>query len=318
MREIAFVSCLLILVVPSGSLAAALWSFVIADAAWAAGTSWRSRVKVREPGSSIAARVSYLKEGMPIAAVSILLLANNRIDVPILTALRGPEETAAYWAAYNLLFAAMAFAGLLSRSALPSMALQVRDGMQSGVGAAFRLAMIGGLLGGCFALLLNACSGKLMGLLYGPRLSTGASALSILALALPMHFISSVLIHRLIAEGRQSMWTLAVGVAGGVNIALNLALDATLGIVGAATATVVSELCLMCVALWAFKTRVHLRALVLNVTWVCVAVVVCLGAIRLGGVGSTYLGLALGLSMFGVASVPLIIQRVPAPMKLRV
>jgi len=78
-------------------------------------------------------------------------------------------------------------------------------------------------------------------LIYGETLSYAAPAFSILALALPLFFLNYALTHQLIGWDGQLAYLLIATLALVANVAANLALVPTQGIIGAAIATVLTE-----------------------------------------------------------------------------
>jgi O-antigen/teichoic acid export membrane protein len=264
-REITLLSLALLVVPRWPALGTAIWCYVGADLMWTVSSylaTLRTSPERQNEHSGLALKLT--QDGWPIAIVSVMTLANNKIDVPLLAAFRGAGEAAPYWAAYNLLFASMAIAAMLTRSALPQMARHAQVSRDHEAGSAFYLALVAGVVGGCAALVLFAAAGPLMNGVYGSGLQAGASALNILALALPAHFVAAVLIGRLVAEGRQRSWTVAAGSAGALNLLSNMILIPRIGMVGAAASTVLSEWCLFAIVLISFRRHALYRPMLIS------------------------------------------------------
>jgi O-antigen/teichoic acid export membrane protein len=177
---------------------------------------------------------------------SSMSLTYNKVDTPMLVAMRGPATAGIYWAGYTIIFAILGFGAVLSRSALPELS-RARSGKDHARLPPLVLAAV--LVGGLAAMLLIGSAGEIMTALYGKEYGLGAEALAILALAIPMNFASGILLNRLVAVGRQRL--LAVAAIGGavINVSLNLALIPALGMRGAAFATLASEAVLLAVGL---------------------------------------------------------------------
>ena len=92
-------------------------AIAVAEITWTALTLVLSRRRGGSREVSPMSIRSLATQGLPIAVVSVTVLTNNKIDVPLLSRFRPGAEVAAYWGAYNLLFAAMATAstGVSSR-----------------------------------------------------------------------------------------------------------------------------------------------------------------------------------------------------------
>ena len=257
-REAVFLALVFLVVQKRPELRWALWCLAAAEIAWTvASLALVKHQKQAVPGPG---RIPWFREGWPIAIVSVMTLANNKVDVPILSALRGPAEAGAYWAAYNILFAAMAFAALLTRAALPEMSRMAHISQEHGAKSSFSLALLCGGFGCVLAVLISLGSVPLMTALYPGKVQAGAQALGLLAWALPAHFLAAVLIGRLVAEGRQRTWTVAAASAGALNILLNLILGPRFGMQGSAAATIASETCLLLIVVASFRRHASLRA----------------------------------------------------------
>jgi O-antigen/teichoic acid export membrane protein len=316
LRECVFAGLVLLLLVKGPSAATALWSAAIADAAWTLAT-----LGLRGPGKAAESQeqgftVRWLMgEGWPILLVSLMTMTYNKIDVPILAMFRPSSEVGAYWAAYNVVFGFMAFAALLARAALPEMSRGTASNRASGLGATFHLALVSFVVGGILSLLVGATAQRIIPALYGSRLSQAGELLKILAAILPAYFLGSVLISRLVADGKQRRWTFAATVSALANVGANLVLIPRLGATGAAVASVLTEWAMVTLVLWAYRGHELKAALYVSVLWV-------LGLFALGsGLGSLFgqgrpLVIALQCAAMLLA-VPIVLQRVPRSLRLR-
>jgi O-antigen/teichoic acid export membrane protein len=247
-REIIFLGLVAAAMTGKGSLRFVAWAYLIADLAWALTTQWFARSlppAVRGPDQT----GRLVREGWPMVITSSMSLTYNKVDTPMLAAMRGAATAGTYWAGYTIIFAAMGFAAILSRSALPELSRPGGEKDQSQLPA---LVLAAVLAGGVAAMLLVGSAGEIMTMLYGAAYRPGAEALAILALALPMNFASGILLNRLVAVGRQRLLAVAAVSGATINVCLNLVLIPGLGMRGAALATLASEATLLVVGLFGF------------------------------------------------------------------
>jgi O-antigen/teichoic acid export membrane protein len=190
-----------------------------------------------------------LREALPIGIATLLGTIYFRSDVVLLQWLRGDAATGAYGAAYRLFEGAFFLPALVLAALFPALAESV-VGPRAEVGRLVHRALRWmALLGLAAAAFLAFAVAPLMHLLYGEDYAESALLLQLLAPALCFIFPNYVLMHFLVAAGRQktNAWLAALGVP--VCIALNLVLIPTLAARGAATATVATEVVLFAAAL---------------------------------------------------------------------
>jgi len=268
-REGVFLLSALAIAAAGGSVVWVLWALLLAEVCWAVATIVFAFEDAPEKRSAGGLAPGYLaSQGLPIVLVSILSLTNNKIDVPIMAHFRSPVEVASYWAAYNVMFAAMAAAALFTRAALPEMSRQAGKSANDGLASAFHFALISGSAGCLAALAIGGFAPWIMRSVYGHELAIGGAPLAILALALPAHFLSAILIGRLVAESKQHRWMLACAAAASLNLGLNLYFIPSFGATAAAWATVGSEWSMLIGVVLAFRGRMGVRAFLLNAMWV--------------------------------------------------
>lgn len=314
-REVVFLAAVLWILVVRPTLSVALWCVAGAELAWTMATMLLAGRLLSCQRTSATTRF-LLIEGWPIAIVSLTVLTNNKIDIPLLGHFRSASEVGSYWGAYNVMFAFMAVAALLTRAALPEMSRQAQFTAQQGAGSSFRLAILGGA-GGCIAaLLLTRYAGELIKVVYAGRLSGGGDALGILALALPGHFLGAVLVGRLVAEGRQHEWTVAAVTAAVANLSLNLWLIPHMGLRGAAWATVASEWILMLVVVFSFRKHSLHKVLVINYAVIAGCFLLGLGAFWLSGNRDAGLFSGAGVVLAATILTLVAAQKVPGWMRL--
>jgi O-antigen/teichoic acid export membrane protein len=203
-------------------------------------------------------------KGLPFALTFVLTILYFRIDQPLVFALRSHDEAGWYGAAYKpfeaLLFIPMTFLSVV----FPVLAIyhrERRDELLDTVNRFYKaLLLIGWPMGiGMFVLahpLINA-------LVPYPR---SEDAFRVLAIALPLAFVNNAFIGALNASDRQVSFTWAAGWSVAVNVGLNLILIPTVGFVGAAWATVATEIALGIVA-WILTARYIGRVPIVALSW---------------------------------------------------
>jgi O-antigen/teichoic acid export membrane protein len=100
---------------------------------------------------------------------------------------------------------------------------------------------------------LVVAADPIVALLFGPEFARTVPALRALALAVPLLFVNCGVLHFFVARDRG---TLNLGFAAAMVVvsgAANLALDARLGALGAAVATVVTEAALLACCVYALR-----------------------------------------------------------------
>jgi O-antigen/teichoic acid export membrane protein len=192
---------------------------------------WLGRLGVRAtPGVELRS----LAAQTPVFALSALCASLYwRVDVLLLSGLRGVAEVGCYAAAYRVLDAAILLPQSLCLAVYPRLSAGRAD---PGAGR----WLFGATMP--LAVLATLGAGPLVGLLYGPRLADAAPVLSILIWTTVPYAWSRYQACRLVAAGRQ-ITDLSINLALlAVNVALNLALIPRYGACGAAAATLTSAL----------------------------------------------------------------------------
>jgi O-antigen/teichoic acid export membrane protein len=205
------------------------------------------------------ARVA-LRESLPIWFAGIVSVLYFKVDTLFLRFFAGDAELGAYGAAYKFFEGSMILPSVLIAVAFPRLARAYGNpheqrGLEQRIGA---LLLGLGLLAG------GVCWSErfvLVRLVFGAGFDRASAPLSILAFGLPLLFLNFGLTHFLLARdrARATLW-LAVMMLG-LNVGLDIALIPRLGGVGAAGATVVSELALTLACLRALGSAMSSRSL---------------------------------------------------------
>jgi len=183
-----------------------------------------------------------LQQGWPFAVLVGFSAIYNRIDVVLITALKGYTETGYYTAAYKIFdllgfFPSVVsytlfpfFAGLMSKNALPEVKENLEKYVRLMVAAALPMA-VGGML----------LSAKLISLVAGPGYDQAAPVLAILIWAPAILFVY-IPVNSLVISQLTRKAVLITGANVIINTVGNLLLIPRYGIKASAIMTVVSEM----------------------------------------------------------------------------
>ena len=182
-----------------------------------------------------------LRQGWPFTLLVGFSAIYNRIDVVIITALKGYEQTGYYTAAYKIFDLLGFFPAVVSYTLFPFfsglMAKQAISEVRENLEKYLRLMVAGALPMAVGGMLLSA---KLMGLVAGPSYAESAPVLAILIWAPAILFIY-IPVNSLVISQQTTKAVAITGVNVIVNIVGNLLLIPHFGIKAAACMTVVSE-----------------------------------------------------------------------------
>jgi len=183
-----------------------------------------------------------LHESWPLALVNVFVIIYFRIDTVMLSLLAGDQPTAWYNAAYLLIFSLTFVAYILVMSVYPKLS-QLAQTSLSACRKLYRHTLL--LMGGAGLIILGlACAVArwLIPYFYGVQFSPAIQIFYILALAVFFSFLSHVWLYTLNAIGKQGGYTIATGFGMVLNIALNFYWIPKFSYLGAAWATVLTEI----------------------------------------------------------------------------
>ncbi len=199
-----------------------------------------------------------LKEAVPIAIASVFTIIYFRIDVLMLSFLRGDTEVGIYSAAYRLTDALVFLPTVLTTSTFPLMSKYYKDSFDSfgfAYSRTFKYLFATGLL---IAVLVTFASDKITSIVYGPEYQSSAIALQVLIWATAIMFITTLISTTCISSGNQQIASKRAILAALLNVILNLILIPWIGYIGAAIATVLSTFGAMIFGLsWIHKNLLH-------------------------------------------------------------
>jgi len=174
----------------------------------------------------------------PIGVGIVLSALYFRIDLLLIEAWRGTSEVAQYNAVFRLVEALRLVPAAVLAVTLPLLCRARSYQPLTRVSVPLTLA------GVAIATALWAAAGRLVPLLYGPTYADAAAAFRILLLSFPLMSLNYALTSQLIAWRGQRAYAALCAVALVLNVALNAELIPALGIIGAAWATVWTEVAL--------------------------------------------------------------------------
>lgn len=212
--------------------------------------------RLRAPGALVR---EMLAGGLPFAATAVLVMVYFRIDVLMVSQMRGERSVGLYGAGTNVLFAALIASQVLVSALFPVIARE-RSLAEPAARAVSRRAMTLSLLMSLpFAVGAWLVPGPVLVLLFGAEYAGAARSFTWLIATLPVLFVTNLVGNALGAVGRQRAVLVIAGVNVLVNVGLNLVLIPRLDYAGAALATLLTELGAL--AMFAFVLRGDLAAM---------------------------------------------------------
>ncbi|RPJ78400.1 MAG: flippase [Alphaproteobacteria bacterium] len=199
-----------------------------------------------------------LREAIPVAIASVFTIIYFRIDVVMLSFLRGDTEVGFYSAAYRLTDALVFLPTVLTTSTFPLMSKYYKDSFDSFGFAYSRTFKYFFAIGLLIAVLVTFASDEIIHIVYGPEYQSSAIALKILIWATAIMFITTLISTTCISSGNQQIASKRAIIAALLNVVLNLILIPWIGYTGAAIATVLSTFGAMIFGLsWIHKNLLH-------------------------------------------------------------
>jgi O-antigen/teichoic acid export membrane protein len=193
-------------------------------------------------------------EALPVGLGALVSVLAFRVDVYLLAALRGEASVGLYSSAYRVFEATQAFPAVLMTVVFPRLAA-VR-GEAGATSSIRRQSLVALALVGLLVTIAGTSSARfIVEKLFGHSYSDAAAPLAVLCLAAPIMYVNAFLTQELIARGRAGAFARGATLALAVNVAANLLVIPRFGTVGAAAATIASEIALLCVCLAASRSR---------------------------------------------------------------
>lgn len=205
------------------------------------------------PQESLTSSV-FFRDVLPLGAGVLLSALYFRIDLFFIERWHGLEPVGAYNAVFRLVEAMRLLPAAVMAVTFPLLVQSTDTRLVQRIGGS--LAIAGVLL----AALCVAASSWIVTAVYGVPYGYAAPAFAVLSLALPLFFLNYALTHQVIGWDGQRAYLRIAGLALMANVAANVALVPSQGMVGAAVATVITELVVTAGCLYALRLRHHASA----------------------------------------------------------
>jgi O-antigen/teichoic acid export membrane protein len=192
-----------------------------------------------------------LKESLPLALSVIFTVIYFKIDVVMLSIIRGSDSEIGWYSAAMRLIELMGIVPALIVSALfpivSSLYKESIDSLKGVYKTSFRYLVVIALPIAVGTLLLSE---HLIYTIYGEEYVKAIPALKILSLALVFIYVNYILMNMLVAVDRQMTNAIMAGTCVFVNIVLNMCLIPHYGYLGAGTATIITEIVLFALGIY--------------------------------------------------------------------
>lgn len=187
--------------------------------------------------------IKYLiKEAWPLALANVFVVIYFRIDTIMLSLMKSDQATGWYNAAYLLIFSLSFVAYVIMMSVYPKLSQLVKDSLNQAK-RLYRQTLYLISLSGVLILGLSALIAKyLIPLLYGDKFLPAVTIFYILTIAVWFAYLANVWLYTLNALGRQKIYTWATALGMVLNLILNFIFIPRYSYLGAAWATVITEI----------------------------------------------------------------------------
>ena len=193
----------------------------------------------------------FFRDIFPLGAAVLISALYFRIDVYFIQQWHGFQPVGGYNAVFRLVEALRLLPAAVMAVTFP-MLVQTSD-IQLVRTIGSRLAVAGLALAAVCALGATL----IVTMIYGESYAYAAPAFAVLSLALPLFFLNYALTHQVIGWDGQRAYLAIVTLALAGNIAANMVLVPTRGIVGAAIATVLTEVIVTAGCLYALRANLR-------------------------------------------------------------
>ena len=178
----------------------------------------------------------FFREVFPLGAAMLISALYFRIDVYFIQQWHGFQPVGGYNAAFRLVEALRLLPAAVMAVTFPLL-VRARDfNLLRDIGSKLTIA------GGVLALVCAAGAPVIIPLVYGTQYGYAVPAFAVLSLALPLFFLNYALTHQVIGWDGHRAYLAIVTLALAGNIAANILLVPERGIVGAAIATLLTEI----------------------------------------------------------------------------
>jgi O-antigen/teichoic acid export membrane protein len=200
------------------------------------------------------------KKAWPLGIVFILSAFYFRIDMMMLEIMKGERAVALYSAAYKLIEFLSIVPGTVTMAALPGLSSDFYADVVNFRAMFFKTAILLGTGGGAIGSFLYFFSNHVILMLYGPLFFDSWRSLSILSGVVLFLFVNGYLAYVTIAADNDKAVVLIIVISTVINVILNLYLIPKYSHVGAALATLLSEIVMFfCYITLLVKTNIFIE-----------------------------------------------------------
>jgi O-antigen/teichoic acid export membrane protein len=202
--------------------------------------AWRlsgSGIRDQGPGirESLLTPSTFTRQVLPLGAAVLISALYFRIDVFFIERWQGLEAVGGYNAVFRLVEAMRLLPAAVMAVTFPMLVQATDTRLVQRIGAAL------GIAGVLLALICVLGSSVIVPLVYGQSFLYAAPTFAILSLALPLFFLNYALTHQVIGWDGQRAYLLIAALALVANVAANFTLVPIEGMIGAAIATLLTE-----------------------------------------------------------------------------
>ena len=191
----------------------------------------------------------FFKNVLPLGAGVLLSALYFRIDVYFIERWQGLEAVGGYNAVFRLVEALRLLPAAVMAVTFPMLVQTADTKLVRRIGGSLTVA------GVALAVVCGLGSSLIVTLVYGAPYLYAAPTLAILSLALPLFFLNYALTHQVIGWDGQRAYLLIAALALVANVAANVALVPSQGMIGAAIATLFTEVVVTAGCLYALAAR---------------------------------------------------------------
>lgn len=221
------------------------------------GLSWLGarRVGTRPGRLRLSRWPALVHAALPFGIVAFALGLSYRFDSVLLNIFWGDSVTGYYNAAYNLVFSTVFLSNAINTALYPSLSRQSTISPDAVSGLYGRIISYLMMIGLPIAFGASFLAHRIVPFLFGPDYQASIPALRIVIWVVPLMFLSEFLGYAVIIGGQERRVARSVLISTGANVLINLALVPTIGLLAAATMTVVTELVLVSQYLWLLRSQ---------------------------------------------------------------
>jgi len=183
-----------------------------------------------------------LKEALPLAIAFLISMVYYHTDIVMLGKMKGEEVAGWYGVSYHLFFALATIPGAFLAAVFPVLSRFFKESgemLKKTFHKSFKVLVGVGIPASVGSFLLSE---KIILFLFGPQYQHSIGALKILSFLIVFSYLNGLAGYFLTSINRQALAAKIMAVTTGINVALNFILIPRYSYIGAAYATVVSEI----------------------------------------------------------------------------